>query len=57
MMAWSSTVSAQSIGEVWSNLTIDWLASERTVYTLDIEPKVQVGGDRPFPVCQRRRLA
>jgi hypothetical protein len=38
----ASTASAQSIGEVWGNLTIDWLASERLVYTLDIEPKVQV---------------
>jgi hypothetical protein len=33
---------AQSLGEVWGNLTIDWLASERLVYTLDVEPKVQV---------------
>jgi len=38
--AWPAT--AQSIGEVWGNLTIDWLAGERLVYTLDVEPKVQV---------------
>jgi hypothetical protein len=42
VLGWASTASAQSIGEVWGNLTIDWLASERTVYTLDVEPKVQV---------------
>ena len=38
----SSTARAQSTGEIWGNVTIDWLASERLVYTLDIEPKVQV---------------
>src|SRR5262249_38851807 len=31
----------QSTGELWGNLTIDWLASERLVLTLDVEPKVQ----------------
>ncbi|HJZ77983.1 MAG TPA: DUF2490 domain-containing protein [Vicinamibacterales bacterium] len=38
----TSTARAQSIGELWGNLTIDWLASERLTYTLDVEPKVQV---------------
>jgi hypothetical protein len=43
LVVWTtSTASAQSTGEVWGNLTIDWLASERLVYTLDVEPKVQV---------------
>src|SRR5215471_989839 len=42
MLACASTATAQSIGEVWGNLTIDWLASERLVFTLDVEPKVQV---------------
>jgi hypothetical protein len=42
MVCGASTATAQSIGELWGNLTIDWLASERLVYTLDIEPKVQV---------------
>jgi len=37
-----STATAQSTGQVWRNLTVDWLASERLVYTLDVEPKVQV---------------
>jgi len=36
------TATAQSTGELWGNLTIDWLASERLTYTLDVEPKVQV---------------
>jgi hypothetical protein len=42
ILACASTAAAQSIGEVWGNVTIDWLASERLVYTLDVEPKVQV---------------
>jgi hypothetical protein len=42
LLACASTVNAQSTGEVWGNLTIDWLASDRLVYTLDVEPKVQV---------------
>jgi uncharacterized protein DUF2490 len=42
MLACASTATAQSTGEIWGNLTIDWLASERLVYTLDVEPKVQV---------------
>jgi hypothetical protein len=42
LLACASTANAQSTGEVWGNLTIDWLASERLVLTLDVEPKVQV---------------
>jgi hypothetical protein len=42
MLTCASSATAQSIGEIWGNLTIDWLASERLVYTLDIEPKIQV---------------
>jgi len=42
LLTCASTATAQSTGEAWGNLTIDWLASERLVYTLDIEPKVQV---------------
>ena len=38
----ASTASAQSIGEVWDNVTIDWLASERLVFSLDAEAKIQV---------------
>jgi hypothetical protein len=42
ILACASTATAQPIGEVWGNLTINWLASERLVYALDVEPKVQV---------------
>jgi len=42
ILASARPATAQSIGEVWGNLTINWLASERFVYTLDVEPKVQV---------------
>ena len=42
LLAFASEAAAQSTGELWGNVTIDWLASERLVYTLDVEPKVQV---------------
>jgi hypothetical protein len=42
MLSCASSATAQPIGELWGNVTIDWLASERLVYTLDVEPKVQV---------------
>ena len=42
MLTSASTAAAQSTGEVWGNLTIDWLATPRLVYSLDVEPKVQV---------------
>jgi hypothetical protein len=42
LLASASTASAQSTGEVWGNLTIDWLASERLVLAMDVESKVQV---------------
>jgi hypothetical protein len=52
MLAYSSTAGAQSIGQLWGNVTIDWLASERVVLTLDVEPKVQV-----TPVTMPSRFA
>ena len=42
MLMVAATATAQTTGEIWGNLTVDWLASERLVYTLDVEPKVQV---------------
>ena len=42
LLGCASTAAAQSTGEVWGNLTIDWLATHRLVYTLDVEPKAQV---------------
>jgi hypothetical protein len=42
MLMLAATATAQTTGEIWGNLTVDWLASERLVYTLDVEPKVQV---------------
>jgi len=42
LLGCASTAAAQSTGEVWGNVTIDWLATHRLVYTLDVEPKVQV---------------
>jgi hypothetical protein len=28
-------------GQLWANVTIDWLSSERVTYALDVEPKTQ----------------
>ena len=36
------TASAQSSGQLWSNITVDWLQSDRLTLTLDVEPKVVV---------------
>src|SRR5262245_27688668 len=38
MFLGASTASAQPTGEVWGSLTVDWLATERLVCTLDVEP-------------------
>jgi hypothetical protein len=37
-----SVLSAQSSLQLWGNLTLDWVKSDRLVYELDFEPKVQV---------------
>jgi len=42
MLPCASTAAAQSTGQVWGNLTFNWLASERLTYAMDVEPKVQV---------------
>jgi hypothetical protein len=52
ILACASTARAQSLGELWGNVTIDWLTSERLVDALDIEPKVQV-----TPVTGQSRFA
>src|SRR3974390_638693 len=41
LLACASTAAAQSTGELWGNLTIDWLARERLTFTADVEPKAQ----------------
>lgn len=33
---------AQATGQLWANATVDWLASERLTYEIDVEPKAQV---------------
>ncbi len=37
-----SSASSQTNGQIWTNLTYDWLATERLSYELDFEPKSQV---------------
>jgi hypothetical protein len=41
VLACSSTANAQATGQVWANMTFDWLATERLSYELDLEPKAQ----------------
>jgi hypothetical protein len=38
----AAPVGAQAAGELWGDVTIEWLASERTTYVLDVEPKLQL---------------
>jgi len=40
-MSTPSATYAQMSGQVWANVTIDWLSSERLTYELDLEPKTQ----------------
>jgi len=42
LMLAASTGYAQPSGQVWTNVTSDWLSTERLTYELDLEPKSQV---------------
>ena len=42
-------VSGQSNLQLWSNLTLDWVKSERLVYELDVEPKVLINAPEGDP--------
>jgi hypothetical protein len=44
-----SASSAQSSIQLWANLTFDWVRSDRLVYELDFEPKVQVHATEDEP--------
>ncbi len=46
----SSRAAAQASGQVWTNLTYDWLPSARLSYEIDLEPKGQVlpGAGQPL---------
>ncbi|MGZ8254358.1 MAG: hypothetical protein ACXWVT_05865 [Burkholderiaceae bacterium] len=41
--------SAQTTTQLWANLTIDWVKSDRLVYELDLEPKVLIAGPEGQP--------
>ena len=38
----AADAAAQTNGQLWGNLTFDWIRSPRLTYELDIEPKVLV---------------
>jgi hypothetical protein len=42
-------VQAQPTRQVWSNLTLDWVESERLTYELDFEPKILVSAPEGEP--------
>jgi hypothetical protein len=42
LIATPTTASAQTNLQLWGNLTVDWVKSDRLVYELDLEPKALV---------------
>lgn len=42
LMATASPATAQTNFQLWGNLTLDWVKSDRLVYELDLEPKALV---------------
>jgi hypothetical protein len=42
VFSWPSPATAQATGQLWTRLTVDWLASERLTYEIEVEPRHQV---------------
>ena len=42
-------ISAQTNGQLWGNVTIDWMKSPRMMYEVDLEPKVLVAAPAGEP--------
>lgn len=40
LLAYASAASAQTNLQLWGNVTLDWVKSDRLTYELDFEPKV-----------------
>jgi len=49
MLISAPVASAQTTTQLWANLTLDWVKSDRLVYELDIEPKVLIAGPEGQP--------
>jgi hypothetical protein len=41
-VGWPAAAGAQVTGQLWGNLTVDWLATGRLTYEIDLEPRNQV---------------
>jgi hypothetical protein len=48
-LAPAATAHAQANLQLWGNLTLDWVRSERLVFELDVEPKVLVAAGEGEP--------
>jgi hypothetical protein len=44
-----AAAAAQTNLQLWGNVTLDWVRSERLVYELDFEPKVLLDGPEGEP--------
>jgi hypothetical protein len=42
-------LSAQTTGQLWGNLTLDWVRSEKLTFELDLEPKVLIAAPSTEP--------
>jgi len=49
MLISAPVASAQTTTQLWANLTLDWVKSDRLVYELDIKPKVLIAGPEGQP--------
>lgn len=49
LLAGASVVHAQATTQLWGNITVDWVKSDRLVYELDFEPKTLVDAPEGDP--------
>jgi hypothetical protein len=49
LLLWASVASAQTTTQLWGNITINWVKSERLVYELDFEPKALISAPEGDP--------
>src|SRR5690349_19102324 len=45
----SADASAQTNLQLWSNITLDWMRTQRLTYEIDVEPKVLVAAPADEP--------
>jgi hypothetical protein len=49
LLSWTQPADAQANRQLWGNVTLDWVKSERLVYELDFEPKVLLAAPEGEP--------